>query len=510
MSSTEESIRSVSWRDLCPWLLILKSIPVSAGMGVIILSTLGVVITPLGWWVSGKIFVNQEIRDADYHFSRQVDHNSSPYASVLDRQNHEKIDLGLISSRITGPALVFQHKVEPFYHLFHDIRGMRRFCYYATGCLWTLLVWAFFGVAVCRIAMIRLTRDERIGIDDAVGFALQKYLTSLGALGIPLITVGLICIPLALAGLLMTFDVGVVVIGICWIVVLLMVILVVILLVGTLFGWPLMISAVAAEGHDSFDALTRSFAYTFQRPLHYIFYAVVGLVVGGLIWVIAARATEATINLSFWTTSWGANVSDGKRIDTIRDLDRMNEQAIIDNQKNQFDVGKNPIQGDPPGGAGKSDGDKTRKVIPGGDVGEFPRVNRPNQGNKSLVDKSANPPADNNSEDDTVEITEPSGVLRAGHNIITFWNSLIKTIAAGFLHGLFWCLFSAIYLLLRRDVDDTELDEVFIGEESQVYNLPPLKNDPEGIPQMPDAPPENDPAAESVIPDEPRSNDETD
>ena len=504
MSSTEESIRSVSWRDLCPWLLILKAIPVSAGMGIIILSTLGVVLTPLGWWVSGKLFVTKEIRDADYHFSQQVDQYSSPYASLLDRQNQEKIDLGLISSRITGPALVFRHKVEPFYHMFHDIRGMRRFCYYATGCIWTLLVWAFFGVATCRIAMIRLTRDERIGIDDAFGFALQKYPTSLGAFGIPLITVALICLPLALAGLLMTFDVGVVLMGICWIIVLLMVILIVILLVGLLFGWPLMISAVAAEGHDSFDSLTRSFAYTFQKPLHYIFYAVVALVIGGIIWVIAARATEATINLAYWTTSWGANVSDGDRIDTIRNPDLANEQAVVDSESKRFEVGKNPVISDRPDDAAKS-GDG--KSVPG-DMGEFPRENQSGKGNKSLENKSANETPANT--DDTIEITEPSGSLVTGNRIIVFWNSLIKTIAAGFLHGLFWCLSSAIYLLLRRDVDDTELDEVFIDNESQTFELPPLKNDQDGIPQVAETSEENDPSAESVMPDQNTLEDESD
>jgi len=34
--------------------------------------------------------------------------------------------------------------------------------------------------------------------------------------------------------------------------------------------------------NDSFDALSRSYAYVFQRPLHYLFYALVAAVFGAL------------------------------------------------------------------------------------------------------------------------------------------------------------------------------------------------------------------------------------
>ena len=53
-----------------------------------------------------------------------------------------------------------------------------------------------------------------------------------------------------------------------------------------------------------------------------------------------------------------------------------------------------------------------------------------------------------------------------------------------FLYGLFWCMASSIYLLLRKDVDDTEMDEIFIVDERRTYELPPLKSDEQGIPQV--------------------------
>jgi len=43
---------------------------------------------------------------------------------------------------------------------------------------------------------------------------------------------------------------------------------------------------------------------------------------------------------------------------------------------------------------------------------------------------------------------------------------------------------SAIYLLLRKDADETEMDEIYIVDEKRTYELPPLKSDENGIPQV--------------------------
>jgi hypothetical protein len=62
-------------------------------------------------------------------------------------------------------------------------------------------------------------------------------------------------------------------------------------------------------------------------------------------------------------------------------------------------------------------------------------------------------------------------------------------LAAAFLYGLFWSMASAIYLVLRFDVDETEMDEIFLMDEKRTYQLPPLKTDSNGIPQVQKATP---------------------
>ena len=39
-----------------------------------------------------------------------------------------------------------------------------------------------------------------------------------------------------------------------------------------------------------------------------------------------------------------------------------------------------------------------------------------------------------------------------------------------------------IYLLLRHDVDQVELDEVYTEEQEEVFGLPPISTDSAGVP----------------------------
>jgi hypothetical protein len=51
-----------------------------------------------------------------------------------------------------------------------------------------------------------------------------------------------------------------------------------------------------------------------------------------------------------------------------------------------------------------------------------------------------------------------------GVNAIRFWSRGLATVVASFGWGYFWSIATAAYLLLRQDVDGTELDEVVLDE----------------------------------------------
>ena len=92
-----------------------------------------------------------------------------------------------------------------------------------------------------------------------------------------------------------------------WIFVLLGALLAAVLYVGVVVGWPLMWGALSTEEMgDVFEATQRSFSYTFGRPLHYAWYALVTLLVGSAAFVVVEWMAELIVYMSFWLVSWGA------------------------------------------------------------------------------------------------------------------------------------------------------------------------------------------------------------
>jgi hypothetical protein len=63
--------------------------------------------------------------------------------------------------------------------------------------------------------------------------------------------------------------------------------------------------------------------------------------------------------------------------------------------------------------------------------------------------------------------------------LMNFGSGFVRTIAAGFGYSLFWCLAAAVYLLLRRDTDETEFDEVFVDSQTRRYQLPATQGEGE-------------------------------
>ena len=182
--------------------------------------------------------------------------------------------------------------------------------------LWAVIVWSLFGGAITRIAALWFTREDRLSFRRALlGWAVFKWPAYVGGPLFPLVGVLLAVIPIAILGILLKLDLGVLLLGIVWPLVLACGFFLAILLVGLLFGWPLMWPTISAEGTDSFDALSRSYSYTYQRPVHYLFYAAVAGILGMLAWVVVIIFANGVISYSYWAASWG---SGGQRMEDIR------------------------------------------------------------------------------------------------------------------------------------------------------------------------------------------------
>ena len=45
--------------------------------------------------------------------------------------------------------------------------------------------------------------------------------------------------------------------------------------------------------------------------------------------------------------------------------------------------------------------------------------------------------------------------------------AFVRMLASAYAYSFFWCAVAGIYLLLRRDADNTEMDDVYLDDEGE-------------------------------------------
>jgi len=310
---------------------------------------------------------------------------SDPIESVIER-------IPIVGTWLMrGPiSHVWLHLADPFIQVFHLDLTTVRLAYLLLLCLWSTVVWALFGGALTRVAAVWLVRGETLGPLAALRYATQRWLPYFFAPLLPLGGVLLIGIPLVVLGFCMRLQVAVPLAGMVWPLVLLAGLLLAILVVGLLVAWPLLWPGVSVEESDAFDAVSRGYAYAFQRPLHYLFYLLVASVLGMATMLVVDVFAGSVLDLSTLFVGWGSGV---ERIGQI--------------------------------------------IVPGSQV-------------------------------------EPSVLLASGAWLIGLWSDCVFTLQLAFQFGFFWSAATAVYLLLRRDVDATEMDEISVEEDEPASELSPL------------------------------------
>ncbi len=146
--------------------------------------------------------------------------------------------------------------------------------------LLSLAIWAVLGGAIARMAALHAAREEKISLRQALTFSLSKFLSFFSAPLIPAAIILVLGVLLGLGGLLGLVPVGDIIVGALFFVALILGAIVAFLLIGLVAGFPLMYPTIAVEGSDSFDAISRSFSYVLGRPWRYGLYSLVAAVYG--------------------------------------------------------------------------------------------------------------------------------------------------------------------------------------------------------------------------------------
>ncbi|MCJ7729527.1 MAG: hypothetical protein MUO27_06595 [Sedimentisphaerales bacterium] len=184
-----------------------------------------------------------------------------------------------------------------------------------------LAVISIAGGALCRMAALQCARGEKPGLTDALRYSTKKFTsfftTPLAPIGI-IIFIGLFVFLLGLVGNIP--RVGELIMGLCMPLALFAGALIAVVLIGTVAGFNLMFPAVAYDGSDCFDAISRSFSYIYAKPWHMGFYAAIAAVYGAICYTFVRFCVFLLLVMTRWFLQLGVFTDSSTNVDKVTAL----------------------------------------------------------------------------------------------------------------------------------------------------------------------------------------------
>ncbi len=304
-----------------------------------------------------------------------------------------------------------------------------------------LAIWSYFGGAISRIAAYEIAKDgERIETRKALQFARKKFWSFFWA---PLICViGFLFFSLCnyaggvVAKVLDLAMIGAPLAALLLPLVLLSGFIMTLIAVGTVTGLPLFAPAVAAEGTDSFDAVSRGFSYVYSRPWHYLWYQVVSSAYG---YVCSSFVILFAITMCFFGLK---SSEEGFRVCGLweRPAEQKAEFKDIANASWALILSK----------------DHQDCSMYAWDAASIAKAPHPYGRLQVMANK-------------IVGVNHKSvGVSGGAHTvagfIVTLWLSVTLGLSLGYVVSFFFSQQTLIYYILRKKVDGIEMNEVFEEE----------------------------------------------
>jgi hypothetical protein len=326
--------------------------------------------------------------------------------------------------------------VEPLLKLFRPIvyffspraEGFVIHLYFLLVLLVTVLIWSIFGGAITRIAAVQVARGEKMGPSEALRYTFKRLFSYVTAPLCPIVLVFFLLVLSMIFGLFHMIPIfgDIFVSGFFWWIPVIFGLLMALALIG-LVGWPLMSATVSAEGTDFLEAVSRSYTYVFSRPWQYLWYALVGIAYGAVLVFFVGFMGSFAVYLSKWGVSKGT-------------VEKRDPVFLFAYAPTTFEWRELLLQG------ATVDG-KQVVTKDGIDPDAF----------RKFVGR-----------DDSYQGTDQMKWWnKVGAFMVAFWLFLILLLILGFGYSFFWSAGTIVYLLMRRNVDSAEFEEVFMEEEDQ-------------------------------------------
>lgn len=313
--------------------------------------------------------------------------------------------------------------------------------------LWSVVCWAFFGGVITRLAAVQFNGKERTTLPQAVRFVCRRYVSYVLSPMVPLAVVAVIVLVMALYGLfaLIPWVGDIVLYGLLFPLIVIGGVAIAVILLG-LIGYPLMYCTISTEGSDTFDAISRSYNYVFQAPWSYLWYWFVALVYGAAVSFVVILIGCVMIGLGKSAVSIPASATfESRKPDYLfvhapeslgwKELFLRGTPAEVSYRELKTDDELKKM---------RDEAEKEHRAVDPDDL------------KKGYVPTR---PADDKEFSENMDWAKQTGAALAW-----FWMTLVFLLMIGFGYSYFWTAATMIYLLMRKKVDDVELDEVYIEE----------------------------------------------
>ncbi len=307
-----------------------------------------------------------------------------------------------------------------------------------------VLIWAFFGGAINRIAAMKIAREEGVEVKDAAKFAAQKLpanvMTVLFVVGI----VGLFYLVFnaTIGGWIGRIPyAGDILVGALFPLVLLSTFFLVFALALGVLGANLATSAVATEASDTFDGVSRAWNYILARPWQVILYYAL---IAGYIFIVCSFGQlflETSVK-SMAVGWWGYGEAD-------REVTITHQEKLPREDGSGFAIHVETETVTVPGKARYLHGyvfdshyEKTLKSYP-------------------------QPVSEEGGAVETRDVTEHlEGTLTHWAAPLTWaWVKLAKYILYAYLLSYFFSAHTLVYFLLRKDVEGDDYNEINLEDD---------------------------------------------
>jgi hypothetical protein len=318
----------------------------------------------------------------------------------------------------------------------------------------SLAFWTFFSAAICRIAAMKIAREETLSLGDACRFALKKFVPVLSSvLFVAAIFFGFYALVNAtIFGWVGRIPwIGEILVSLVFFLPLLFTFFFTFALVLGLFGFNLASAAIATESSDTWDGISRSWNYILVRPWHVLLvYGLTAAYLAVFIFFSSAFLDWSIDSLAIgW---WGMGERAVAKTYDTEDLPKdLRAEAGNEKQATVILPGKAQFLANYVAGRYENEEGATRVIY------------KPSFSDRERFAKDKVEAINLDHAADVTDII-PGSLYFAG-TLMWLWLWVCKFAIWGYVLQYFFGATTTLYFLLRRDVEGEEYSEIVVEEE---------------------------------------------